>query len=293
MDINTIKSFEQFLLEEFNVGKAPIANLTKYLDDMNKGFCDKLFFVNILKYIDVIIDFGSADGQMLKFLSDIKPELKLIGYDIDENMIKESKKKYPNFVFTDRWEDVIRILDTNEYRNLSKALLLSSVIHEIYSYSGGKNIKKFWKEQAFNDRFLYVIIRDMIPSIETEKRNAIDIHINKIREKSNPIHLKEFEDYWGPIDTNFRTLLHWLLKYKYTDNWNRELKENYLPISLEYLKKKIPESWTIIYEDHYAYEYIKKQVKQDFDVDIDGYTHLKMIIKNNKFPYNKYPFKVS
>lgn len=279
---STIKSFEQFLLEEFNVGKTPISNLSKYLDDMNKGFVDKIFFVNILKNIDVIVDFGSADGQMLKFLSDIKPELKLIGYDIDENMIKESKKKYPNFVFTDRWEDVIRILDTNEYRNLSKAQLLSSVIHEIYSYSGGKNIKKFWKEQAFNDRFLYVIIRDMIPSIETEKINMKDEDINKIREKSNSIHLKEFEDHWGPIDTNFRTLLHWLLKYRYTDNWDRELKENYLPISLEYLKKKIPENWSIIHEDHYVYEYIKKQVKQDFDVSIDGYTHLKMIIKNEK-----------
>lgn len=278
-----IRSFEQFLLEEFKVGKLPITNLSKYLDDMNKGFIDKLFFTNILKFIDVIVDFGSADGQMLKFLSEIKPELKLIGYDIDENMIQSSKEKYPDFIFTDKWEDVMRILETNEYRNLNKTLLLSSVIHEIYSYSGGKNIKKFWSEQAFNDKFLYVIIRDMIPSIKAEKMNLLDIHIDKIKERSNSEHLKEFEDYWGPIDTNFRTLLHWLLKYKYTDNWDRELKENYLPITLEYLKKKIPSNWIVIYEDHYTYEYIKKQVKVDFDVDIEGYTHLKMILKNNKY----------
>lgn len=285
MNVN-IKSFEQFLLEEFNVGKLPINNLDKYLDDMNKGFIDKLFFTNILKFVDVIVDFGSADGQMLKFLSEVKPELKLIGYDIDENMIKSSKKKYPNFVFFDKWEDVIRILETNEYRNLNKALLLSSVIHEIYSYSGGKNIKKFWNDQAFNDKFTYVIIRDMIPSVESEKGNLLDIHIDKIKEKSNPKYLKEFENYWGSINTNFRTLLHWLLKYKYTDNWDRELKENYLPITFEYLKKKIPTNWTVIYEDHYTYEYIKKQVKEDFGVDIRGYTHLKLIIRNNKHPYN-------
>jgi hypothetical protein len=130
----------------------------------------------------------------------------------------------------------------------------------------------------------------MIPSIRSEKDNLMDSQIDRIKQKSDPKYLKEFEDYWGPIDTNFRTLLHWLLKYKYTDNWDRELKENYLPISLEYLKKKIPSTWTIIYEDHYTYDYIKKQIKEDFGVDIDGHSHLKMIIKNNKYPYNKYPY---
>jgi hypothetical protein len=182
---------------------------------------------------------------------------------------------------TDNWEEVLKILNNNTYRNKKKGLLLSSVIHEVYSYAGGKNIKKFWKEQAFNDTFNYVIIRDMIPSNKFEKMNIIDV--NKIKEKSDEKYLNDFENEWGDINDNFRTLLHWLLKYKYTDNWDRELKENYLPITLEYLKnKRIPSNWTILFEEHYTYDYIKQQIEKDFDITIEEPTHLKMIIKNNK-----------
>ena len=48
--------------------------------------------------------------------------------------------------------------------------------------------------------------------------------------------LNDFENKWGSINNNYRTLLHWLLKYKYVINWSREVYENYLPITLEFLK---------------------------------------------------------
>jgi len=275
--MNKVLTFYDFLLEEFNVGNISIDNLNKYLDDMTKGFKDKLFFLDKIN-LDVLVDFGSADGQMLSHLSKIKPNMKLIGYDIDENMIKQSQSKYPNITFTDNWNEVITSLGKRN-ANTKKGILLSSVIHEVYSYAGGKNIKKFWNEQVFNNNFDYVIIRDMIPSTEFNKMNIIDV--NKIKEKSDPKYLKEFEDEWGTITDNFRTLLHWLLKYKYTDNWERELKENYLPVTIEHFKhSKIPPGWDIIFEEHYTYDYIKKQVKKDFDIDLNQPTHLKMILKN-------------
>lgn len=64
-------------------------------------------------------------------------------------------------------------------------------------------------------------------------------------------------------------------------NWGRELYENYLPITLEYLKNRwIPKDWKIIYEKHYTYEYIKQIVKKDFDIELTQPTHLKMIVEN-------------
>lgn len=274
-----VVNFYQFLLEEFNVGKVSISDMEKYLQQMTKGFADKLYFLNIID-LDVLVDFGSADGQMLYKLSQLKPNMKLIGYDIDEKMIKESKKKYPNIYFTDKWEDVLRVLNNNMYVNKKKGMLLSSVIHEVYSYAGGKNIRKFWKEQAFNNLFDYMIIRDMMPSIKFEKMNIIDV--NKIKEKSDPKYLEDFEKRWGDISSNFRNLLHWLLKYKYTENWDRELNENYLPVTIETFKNnKIPSNWQIIYEDHYTYDYIKQQIKNDFGVEIKEPTHLKMILKRS------------
>jgi len=43
------------------------------------------------------------------------------------------------------------------------------VIHEVYSYSHGKIIKKFWEKQVFGNDFKWITIRDMIPSVELEK----------------------------------------------------------------------------------------------------------------------------
>lgn len=272
-----IKKYEQFLLEEFKVGNIDISNMDRYLEEMSKGLSDKLFFLNMID-LDILIDFGSADGQILNYISNVKPKIKLIGYDIDEKMIEHSRKKYPKVKFESDWDIVNKIIEENKH--LKIGILLSSVIHEVYSYSGGKIIKKFWEEQVFNKNIDYVIIRDMMPSSRFEKMNMIDIQ--KIKEKSNPKYLMEFEEEWGDISNNFRTTLHWLLKYRYIDNWNRELKENYLPLTLDFFKNKwIPNTWSIQYEDNYTYDYIRKQVKKDFDVDLTEPTHIKMIIQNN------------
>jgi GNAT superfamily N-acetyltransferase len=270
--------FNEFIKEEFNVGKIEISNISQYLNNMSKGISDKLFFFNNID-VDCIVDFGSADGTILNTINTINPNIKLIGYDIDEKMIDISKKKYPNINFFDNWSSVENYLKINKFNN--PMLLLSSVIHEVYSYSDSKTIKYFWDNQVFNKLFKYIVIRDMIPSIDYEKMNIIELE--KIRNKSNKKYLQEFENYWGSINKDFRTLLHWLLKYKYVDNWNRELKENYLPLTIETLKNKIKANWKIIYEKHYIYDYIKKQIKDDFDLELKESTHLKMIIENTRF----------
>ena len=73
------------------------------------------------------------------------------------------------------------------------------------------------------------------------------------------------------------------MKYRYTDNWEREVNENYLPVSLETVKKKIPSSYKIVYEKDFILPFIQQQVKKDFDVEITHSTHTKLIIKNNNF----------
>ena len=250
-----IKLFEDFLFE-FKLTSNPISDINEYIGKMNKG-----------------LDFGCADGSLLKEIYKMKPDINLIGYDIDDDMINISKNQYPDIDFYSNWNEVIQ--NVNSY---NAAILLSSVIHEVYSYGTSSEIRQFWNEQVFNNKFKYIIIRDMIPSTSFDKMNMIDI--KKIKEKSDPKYLHDFESKWGDISTNFRVLLHWLLKYKYTTNWDRESKENYLPVSLETIKKKIPSNWKIIYENHYTYEYLKNQIKQDFDIELKENTHLQMIIEN-------------
>ena len=269
-----IKRFYDFLYE-FTLTQNPITNIEKYIEGMNKGMKDKLFFFNKIQ-INTLVDFGCADGTLLNEIHNADSNINLIGYDIDENMMQISKQNYPDIDFYSDWNEVIENVEGD-----NTALFLSSVIHEVYSYGTSREIRNFWNSQVFNDKFKYVIIRDMIPSASFDRMNLIDI--KKIKEKSDPKYLNEFEERWCDISTSFRVLLHWLLKYRYLINWKREVKENYLPVSLETLKTKIPGNWSIIYEKHYTFEFLKTQVKKDFDIDLNENTHLKMIIKNNNF----------
>ena len=84
------------------------------------------------------------------------------------------------------------------------------------------------------------------------------------------------------MENSYRTFIHFLLKYKYTKNWERENNENYIPISLETLLKKIPSDYSIKYKRIYLLDILKNKVKEDFDIDLEHPTHLQMIIENNK-----------
>jgi hypothetical protein len=69
------------------------------------------------------------------------------------------------------------------------------------------------------------------------------------------------------------------LKYRYVDSWDREFQENYLPLNLESLLALIPEGWEPIYLEHYALPFIRQKIKEDFDVDMQDRTHVKLILK--------------
>lgn len=128
----------------------------------------------------------------------------------------------------------------------------------------------------------------MIPSVESYKKRKFIGDVMRVRNRANKEYLKSFEEKWGKISNNYRTFMHYLLKYKYTDNWDREVNENYLPISLETLYTKIPSGYRIKYQDNYILPILQQQVKKDFDIIIDHTTHTKIIIENRSFrKYNK------
>jgi 23S rRNA U2552 (ribose-2'-O)-methylase RlmE/FtsJ len=270
----------KLFLEEL-VGEKPIADFDDYIEGMKMSMEDKLFFVNKLDF-DVIVDFGCANGTFLSLVQNMKPNVKLIGYDLDDTMLLKAESILgEEALLTSSWQQVV--LELSKYE---KPLLnLSSVIHEVYSYSHSSVIKKFWEQQVFGDNFKWITIRDMIPSVEIHKgeRKSFEEDAKKVRELADSYYLKSFEDKWGSIHNNYRTLVHFLLKYRYTDNWDRELNENYLPVSLETLKKKIPSSYKIVFEEDFIVPFIREKVMEDFGINIKHSTHTKMIIKNDSF----------
>lgn len=267
-------------LEEL-VGESPIKNIQSYIGGMNLGLQDKLFFVDMLDF-DAIVDFGCADGSFLKLVSEINPKIKLFAYDIDPNMLLKAKSKLDKgSIVTDSWNEIRKSL---VYFN--KPLLnLSSVIHEVYSYSKTSDVKNFWDNQVFGGDFKYITIRDMIPSTEISKSEISQFKddVKKVKQKFDRNYINSFEEKWGSLNSNYRTLIHFLLKYRFTDNWEREVAENYLPISIETLRKKIPSGYKIVHEDNFLLPFLKNRVKKDFNIDLIHPTHTKMIITNKNF----------
>lgn len=268
----------QLFLEEL-VGDIEISNVDNYVEGMQKSLDDKLFFVDKLDF-DVIVDFGCANGAFLSKVKKMKPNVKIIGYDLDETMLSKARAELTSEdILTSNWDEVIR-----EIQGYSSPLLnLSSVIHEVYSYSHPSVVKSFWENQVFGGDFKWITIRDMIPSCKIDKDEIFSFRkdVQNVRKRANKFYLESFEKRWGTINDNYRTFCHFLLKYRYIDNWEREVKENYLPVSLETLKKKIPSNYTIQYEQDFIVPFIQENVGKAFNVKIKHSTHVKMIIKQN------------
>lgn len=247
-----------------------IKDIDIYNSGMRKSLLDKSFFIEKIE-AEVFVDYGCADGSLLQFIHSLFPEYKYIGCDISQEMIDIARKKSnKDLIFSTNWNEISQTL---EKETRPKVLILSSIIHEIYSYG---NVEEFWN-RVFSSNFDYIIIRDMMVSRESERLTEINdfIRVMNYADKSK---LHEFENYWGSIKFN-KNLIHYLLKYRYLVNWNREVKENYLPIIVENLLSRIPDNYEVVFHEHYILPFLKQQVRKDFKVDLKDNTHIKMILR--------------
>lgn len=249
-----------------------INNYDVYLNGMKKSHQDKLFFIDKIDDIDGIIDFGCADGTLLKYIHECLPDMTLVGYDIDNTMIQHAKDKYQFASFSFDFDYCFEYLDaTNSLLNLS------SVLHEVYSYSSCEDIALFW-DRVFEYDFKYIAIRDLCASESMNRPSNIN-DVAKVLQKADKEQLREYESIWGSIREN-KNLVHYLMKYRYLENWNREVRENYFPLSLERLLSKIPtDKYEIVYFENYILPFTANKVKEDFDIELHDNTHVKLLLR--------------
>lgn len=247
-----------------------IKDYSLYNQRMGTTLFDKLFFIDKIEP-DLIVDFGCADGLLLRTIQSVK-STSLIGYDIDPNMAELSK----DLTIYSKWNQVINHINVNGYTSV--AVNLSSVLHEVFHYGSKSDIDTFWN-QIFDSNIKYIVIRDMIPGGSIVRPSSVN-DIRKVYHKYlGHKALNDFERIWGSIEDN-KQLIHFLLKYKYlTPNWEREVKENYLPITRETLLSKIPLDYDIVYHEHYVLPYLYRNVKSEFGIEIKDNTHLKLILE--------------
>lgn len=276
-----------------------INDLTIYNSRMAKGMKDKLFFLPFLTQPPLLIDYGCADGTLAKYIKEIYPDAVIYGYDIDENMLKIAKKELGNdnvYLFHSREFDKLKLIKqtpsnifqyTQQYKTHDEILNLSSVIHEVYSYCNKEDIEEFWKN-VFSTGFDKIAIRDMsfqAPSDHPSKFKDFEEFTQKFMEG---IHKNGLEGMWedyrkvNPGKLSYKIMTHFLLKYHYKENWDRESQENYFSLDFHEFKEMIPEEYEIIYESEYLLPYVKDYVMQEFGIELDCTTHYKILLQKSK-----------
>ena len=252
-----------------------IANTEHYNQAMAKSMIDKLFFLDMAVDLNSVVDFGCADGTLLKWVHQFCPELKLIGYDNNNDMLESAASNFPEGKY---YDDFDRLCDNTDRKGT--LINLSSVIHEVYSYSSSMEVDKFWKDVFKND-FEYIAIRDMMFSDTSLRPTPIRDEMKvrcAIRDSGKQNMLTEFEMLHGPISV-YKNFMHFLLKYRYEENWKREVHENYFPISTNEFFNKVPKEYEVIIYERYALPFTVDRVKKDFDVEISDNTHIKMLLR--------------
>lgn len=257
-----------------------IPNIDSYCFSMEKSILDKILFMSHVN-ANIIIDYGCADGFLIEYLSNLFPGIIFIGYDISAHMINLAKKrlckKLNVILLTSNWSEIEEFIQDNSNKDMKSCLLLSSVLHEVYSYNkeDPEYIFNFWTTIA-KAGVDYISIRDMYynPNLD-----LIGTSIKEVLESIKFKYRNKFEDYINNIKDLYsrdkiyinNKIVEFLLKYFYEDNWEREKLESYLNEEVdkdisEYIEWKY--RYKKIFEIKYTLPFIAERVYKDFGIDL-------------------------
>ena len=244
-----------------------IEDIDVYTSGMQKSMEDKLWFADILKgKITSVYDYGCADGTLLNLMRSLNPAIQLYGYD-----------NLPEMVARAKMSGLANVSGVPMAKAKEKQLTVcSSVFHEIFSYGTYTSVKQDWMN-IFGIGSDYIAIRDMFYS-EFMPEFADEKVVAAVREKADPAQLFGFEHQYGSISKNVN-LTHWFLKYRYKENWRRELVEDYLPYSMEDFIRMLPDTYDVAGVAAYTLPFLRDRIKEDFCVDWNYVTHGKILLK--------------
>lgn len=248
----------------------PISNIDVYNAGMRKSMLDKIWWIDkIDDNISSVMDYGCADGALLAMVHEMNPDFSLYGFDFNEEMIARALTNVPSGKFSDNFYSV-----SNGICRENATLIASSVFHEIENYS--EDITSEY-ERIFYNGYKYIAIRDMFIS-EKSHGLADKMSVAKVYQKYPHDKIKEFESFIGSIDYN-ENLLQFFLTYRYKENWDREVRENYFPHTIEEFLHKIPEHYEVVYFEHYTLPFVRESVWKDFGVQVTEPTHGKILLR--------------
>jgi hypothetical protein len=275
--------------EQLNAHRMNQEQLDKYNASMEKGLLDKMFFNEHIPHYDLLVDFGCANGALIKAAYPYDSEATYIGYDISDQMLGEASSnvgKKANIIWTSDFGVVQKAVNQCNKAGKISLLVLNSVLHEVYSYSGPKEYRHFWS-QAFRTGFTYISVRDMMMRQKNYDKKIPQSDLETILDKMMTLDhgeekVSSFEDIYGEINSEGK-LIHLLLKWNFWSNWDREVHEHYLGIYIDEFFKKMNKVSNRVYKpvhyNEFVLSYLRNWVKEQIGYEIKSPTHVKILLK--------------
>ena len=258
----------------------PIIDQEIYLQRMSKPLREKL---RVARFIPAaaerILDVGCADGTVTLALAGMFPRRRFLGIDLDAGFVQRAAaagadRKIGNAAFENVY--LRQLLGRAERYD---AVLFVSVLHEFFSY--GEGISSVLKALADAHELLRpggeLVIRDMVLD-EFAKHTKFQVAAiaAKIAADAGKDRLvADFTQAFGPLDS-LHALNHFLLKYMYVENWERECRENYVPVTFEQYQQIFALlGMELQYRESYLLPFLRDKWAADFGLTDDELASLK------------------
>lgn len=254
-----------------------------YTTEMSKSVWDKAFFMDKIPGVKCVIDFGCADGAMIRYLSPLFPDIMFVGYDVSSELIDRARKTPPfntNLIY---FEDsplagvaALTHYVIQSFKPEEICINFSSVLHEVFSSTGGETIIKYLITRLHPK---FITIRDMYcdePISFTDTEQMIEMW-----DKLPDHYPQEFVKKFGTV-LNWRDLTHLLMKLQWVDNgWEDEMKENYFSWTLDKLYPIIG-AYSPCFEARYQLPYLSEKWENEYGwYNPDIHTHAQFILRRD------------
>lgn len=259
-----------------------IDNYAVYNDRMRRSMWDKAFFMDKVPGTELIIDYGCADGSLIRFLHSLFPSMHFIGFDIDPAMVTQARLQQSEntWFFSDAGE-MLQMLETLGIDRRRVAVNFSSVLHEIFHYDCDRSMITRLIG-SISPR--YLVVRDMLFHSADDNSTVSSAAVERLRERIPPKQLADFERFWGSIEIR-KNMAHLILKYKYTENWDRECPENYFSYTLEDLRALLDpgNAYTTVLMSRYILPWCRYDAQNSLGLELghEMTTHFSLILSRD------------
>lgn len=245
------------------------AELDAYNQAMEKSLEDKLFFLEHTAGATTFVDFGCANGAILKAIHERRgPSKILIGIDHNPMQRAIAEQKVPSGVFVSDFELVKDRVAADDLG--PKVAIFSSVIHEA---------PELLPVAVESGVFDYIVVRDMGITPDFARARAPRAWVDRVMAGA-PRSAREFFDAGRRLHS-MGDLTEFLLKSPYLGNskaqTERELSENY-PMVGE-LRGGHDADWSPVLLTHYSAPWVVDRIRHDFGFEFPFPTHFKLILK--------------